>query len=272
MRNENFAGPVARSPFCPPRLLGSEGSLKGEPPSPTSLVRAKRRPRVTHKIFYQQTLFIIMLMGILQVLFSPINIWGEDMKEISLPKPRMKGDISVEEAIQTRRSVRSFSSKEVSLEDISQLLWACQGITDERRGFRASPSAGALYPLEIYVVTKDGVLQYIPDAHKLEVISNKDIRKDLALIAYGQGFIAQACLNIVICVVYERVTSKYGKPGVAWTHIEVGHAAQNIFLQAVALGLDSAPIGAFSDAEVSKILNLPYGVKPLYILPVGYRR
>lgn len=215
---------------------------------------------------------IAVLFFIISIIFSPIDMWGEDMKMIELPKPRTKGDISVEEAIEKRRSVRSYSSKEVSLEDMSQLLWACQGITDKGRGLRASPSAGALYPLEIYVVKKDGVYHYIPDAHKLEVISNKDIRKDLALTAYGQGFIAEASLNIVICAVYERVTSKYGEPGVAWTHIEVGHAAQNIFLQSVALGLDSAPIGAFSDAEVSKILNLPYGVKPLYILPIGYKR
>lgn len=194
------------------------------------------------------------------------------MKEINLPKPKTKGSVSIEETIQKRRSVRSFSSKEVSLKDISQLLWACQGITDEREGFRASPSAGALYPLEVYLIKKDGIFHYIPDGHRLELVLNKDVRGDLAGAAYGQGCVKEAGIDIIICAIYERVTSKYGEPGIRWTHMEVGHAAQNVFLEATALGLVSVPVGAFDDASVSKILNLPLDVKALYILPVGYRK
>ncbi|MBI4974253.1 MAG: SagB/ThcOx family dehydrogenase, partial [Candidatus Omnitrophica bacterium] len=163
------------------------------------------------------------------------------MKTINLPKPRLKGSVSVEEAIQKRRSVRSYSPKEISLEDISQLLWACQGITDERMAFRASPSAGALYPLEIYLVKVDGVFHYVNEGHKLELVSNKDARKDLAEAAWGQSPIRDANINIIVCAVYERVTSKYGERGIRYTDIEAGHAAQNVFLQAVALGLYSVP-------------------------------
>jgi SagB-type dehydrogenase family enzyme len=198
--------------------------------------------------------------------------WGGDMKTIDLPKPRIKGTISVEEAIEKRRSVRSYSSKDISIGDISQLLWACQGITDEKRLLRAAPSAGALYPLEIYLLKKDGIFHYIPEGHRLEGVSDKDARDDLARAAYRQEYVKEAAVDIVIAAIYERVTSKYGERGIRYTDMEAGHAAQNVFLEAVALGLDSVPIGAFNDSEVSKALNLPRNVKPLYILPVGYKK
>lgn len=205
-------------------------------------------------------------------LILPLDVRGEDMKKINLPKPRAGGAVSVEEAIHKRRSVRSYAKKDVSLEDISQLLWACQGITDERKGLRAAPSAGALYPLEIYLAKKDGLFHYIPESHSLELISGEDLRHQIACASYGQSYVEDAGINIIIAALYERVTSKYGERGIRYTDMEAGHAAQNVFLQAVALGLDSVPVGAFSDASVSKILKLPAGVRPLYILPVGYRK
>ncbi len=215
---------------------------------------------------------IFIAIPVLLILFSSPEGWGGDMREINLPKPRLKGNVSVEEAIQKRRSVRNYSSKEVSLEDISQLLWASQGITDERSGHRASPSAGALYPLEIYLVKSDGIFHYVPKKNILEVISNKNVKRDLAEACHGQTYIEEAGIDIVICAVYERITSKYGERGISYANIEAGHAAQNVFLQAAALGLSSVPIGAFTDIEVSKILSLPKDTKPLYILPVGYKR
>lgn len=215
---------------------------------------------------------IIIVLIFFLILSSSVETWGEDMKEIALPKPKTKGTISVEEAIQKRRSVRNYSSKEVNLEDISQLLWACQGITEERGGLRASPSAGALYPLEVYLVKKDGVFHYLPDGHRLGMLSNKDVRQALADAALGQSYVEEASIDIVICAVYERVMSKYGERGIRYTDMEAGHAAENVFLQAAALGLDSVPIGAFDDSAVSKTLNLPRDVKPLYILPIGYKR
>ena len=193
------------------------------------------------------------------------------MKEIKLPEPTLKGDVSLEEAIVKRRSVRSYSSKDLTEEEISRIVWAAQGITS-KRGFRVAPSAGALFPLEIYVVKKQGLFYYVPHEHKLMEKQRGDLRQKLAEAAYGQIFIAEAPVNIVICAVYERVTKRYGERGVRYTHIEVGHAAQNVHLEAVALGLSSVPIGAFSDSAVSKLLGLPSEERPLYIIPVGHKK
>lgn len=212
------------------------------------------------------------MIGALVVFFAFAEARGEDMRTITLPKPKAKGVVSVEEAIRKRRSVRSYSSKGLTLEDISQLLWACQGITDDKRGLRAAPSAGALYPLEIYLAKNDGVFHYIPDGHELETLSAKDVKPELARASLGQSYVEEAPVDIIICAVYNRITSRYGQRGVLYTDIEVGHAAENVFLQAVALGLDSVPIGAFDEAAVAKILDLPKDTRPLYILPVGYRR
>lgn len=193
-------------------------------------------------------------------------------KEIILPQPVTKGKVSLEEAIFKRRSQREFQRKDLSLEQVGQLLWAAQGITAKRGGFsfRAAPSAGVLYPLELYALTKDGLYHYIPEGHKLENFSDKDLRKSLADAALGQEPAASGALVIVVCAVYERVTSKYGQRGRRYAHIEAGHAAQNIHLQAVALGLGSVPIGAFNDDAVKKCLSLPAACEPLYIIPIGY--
>ena len=213
-----------------------------------------------------------ILLALIMVVMSMEGLVMAKEKEIILPQPITKGKVSLEEAIFKRRSQREFKRKDLSLEQIGQLLWAAQGITAKRGGFnfRAAPSAGALYPLELYALTKDGLYHYIPEGHKLENLSGKDLRGDLADAALGQGSVASGALDIVICAVYERVTSKYGQRGVRYVHIEAGHAAQNIHLQAVALGLASVPIGAFNDDAVKKCLSLPVACEPLYIIPIGY--
>lgn len=192
--------------------------------------------------------------------------------QIRLPAPITKGKVSLEEAILKRRSQRTFIQKDLNLEQISQLLWAAQGITAKGGGFgfRSAPSAGALYPIEIYLLTKDGFFHYLPEGHSLEILGEKDLRSALANVALGQEAISQAALDIVICAVYPRVTAKYGQRGIRYTHIETGHVAQNVHLQAVVLGLESVPIGAFSDEAVKKLLLLPQDYEPLYIIPVGY--
>jgi len=190
-------------------------------------------------------------------------------KVIQLPAPRLKGETSLEECIYKRRSIRSFGPRKLTLNEISQLLWAMQGITDESRGFRAAPSAGALYPLEIYFVKDDGVYHYEPHGHRLEVLGTENVRDELVSAAYEQSCVRQAPVNFVICAVYERVTIKYGEKGVRFTDMEAGHAAQNLHLEAVALGLASVPVGAFMEAGVAKALSLPKGHRPIYILPVG---
>lgn len=193
-------------------------------------------------------------------------------REISLPAPRLKGEISVEQAISERRSKRKFTPRKLSPAQISQLLWSAQGITEKQRGFRAAPSAGALYPMEIYLLNRDGLFHYLPREHKLEQLLQKDLRRDLAAASLGQGFIAQAPVSIVIAAVYERITSRYGSRGERYTDIEIGHIAQNVHLQAVVLGLGSVPVGAFNDRAVKGLLQLPEEEQPLYIIPVGYAR
>lgn len=194
-----------------------------------------------------------------------------------LPIPALKGTVSVEEAIKLRRSVRKYSSEPLTIQEVSQLLWAAQGITDPNTGFRAAPSAGATYPLEVYLIVgkngvtglEEGVYRYIPHGHKLEQTLKEDVRPKLVLAALGQDFIGKAPINIVITAVYERTTYRYGERGIRYVHMEVGHVGQNLHLQGVALGLGMVMVGAFFDDQVHSILNLPKNQKPLYIIPVG---
>lgn len=191
-------------------------------------------------------------------------------KVIKLPPPRLTGELSLEECICRRRSVRRFSPRELTLEEVSQLLWAGGGITDPSYELRAVPSAGALYPLEIYPVMKDGVYRYDPSQHSLTCIKAGDIRDDLMLACLHQSFVRQVPLSVVIAVVYERIMWKYGDRGIRYAHIEAGHVAQNIHLEAVALGLGSVPVGAFRDERVQRVLSLPQDHQPVYILPIGH--
>jgi len=201
----------------------------------------------------------------------------ENDQRISLPPVVSDGEMSVEEAIEQRRSVREFGGGGLALEDISQLLWAAQGITDKDR-YRAAPSAGALYPLELYVVAGDveglslGVYRYRPKSHELVHVASGERRMSLASVALGQGWVSRAPAVLVIAGVYERSMKKYGQRAHRYTHIEVGHVAQNIYLQATALGLGTALVGAFHDSEVQDVLSLPPDHEPLGLMPVGHKR
>ena len=192
--------------------------------------------------------------------------------KITLEEPRMKGPISVEEAITRRRSVRRFLDRPLSRQQISQLLWAAQGITDKTRGYRAAPSAGATYPLTVFAVTPEGIYRYLPAGHELELVRKGDLRSLLARAALDQPWVAEAPLDIVITAEPRRTTGRYGQRGMMYIYMEAGHAAQNIHLQAVSLGLGSVPVGAFDDDRVADLLQLPEGHIPLYIIPVGYPR
>lgn len=203
---------------------------------------------------------------------------GEAYSSVKLPPPKTVGTMSVEEAISRRRSTRSFTDEPLSLQDVSQLLWAAQGITDPVKNFRAAPSAGATYPLEIYVVvSKDGVeglacgiYHYDPREHRLIRMLGSDLRSGLAEAALGQSSVKEAPISIVVTAVYERTTSKYGERGVRYVHMEAGHVGQNLYLQSTALGLGMVTVGAFYDDQVQKLLQLPEDQKPLYIIPVGH--
>lgn len=190
---------------------------------------------------------------------------------IILPKPSPTKQV-LEECIRQRRSVRSFQEDALSLDQISNLLWACQGITDAVWKFRTAPSAGATFPLELTVVKQDGVFRYIPLGHKLARVSEKDVRSGLAAASWNQEFIKEAPAVFIITAIYSRTTARYDERGLRYVHIEVGHAAQNLHLMAVALGLGSVPVGAFNDDEVKKILKLAKDEIPLYLIPVGRKK
>jgi SagB-type dehydrogenase family enzyme len=194
---------------------------------------------------------------------------GED--EIALPTPRLEGRISLEEAIAKRRSVREFTDETLSLEEISQLLWAAQGVTDPR-GLRSAPSAGALYPLELYVATAQGAYRYLPRGHTLQVVSEEDLRYGLWDAGLRQGALQEAPAIFIITAVYQRTEVKYGDRAERYVRLEAGHAAQNILLQAVTLELGAVPIGAFYDDQVQTALALPLDREPLYLIPVGHPR
>jgi len=189
---------------------------------------------------------------------------------LRLPDPDVEGKVPLERAIARRRSVRSYDPEtDLSLEEIGQILWAAQGVTDPRYGFRAVPSAGATFPLETFCALPEGLFQYLPHEHSLRKVLDKDIRRELAAAALGQWFIADAPMTLIFCAIPERTTGRYGSRGVRYIHFEVGHAAQNVHLQAVALGFGSVAVGAFDDAEVARVMNLPPDLKPLYMVPVG---
>lgn len=195
------------------------------------------------------------------------------MDTLILPPPRTDGPVSLEAAIAARRSVRSFTPQGLTLEEVSQLLWALQGITGPKEYLRAAPTAGACCPLEVYVCRADGVWHYRPQGHRLERHLTEDVRARLAEAAWNQNFLAQAPVVFAISAVFHRTTRRYGDRGrIRYVPMDVGHAAQNLLLQAVALGLGSVPVGAFDDQAVARILALPPEEEPLYLLPVGHPR
>ncbi len=198
-------------------------------------------------------------------------------KLIKLPQPAYRSGTSVEEAIKARRSVRSYAQDSLSLAHLSQILWAIQGQTSPG-GYRTAPSAGALYPLEIYIVVGEvqdltsGVYKYHPQRHGITLELEGDKRKPVARASVMQNWMAQAPLMLVITAVYSRTTTKYGPQGKRYAHMEVGHAAQNVYLQAVSLNLGTVMVGAFGDMVIKNILSLKKSEEPLAIMPVGYNK
>ncbi|MBU0686313.1 MAG: SagB/ThcOx family dehydrogenase [Candidatus Margulisbacteria bacterium] len=194
----------------------------------------------------------------------------ETIKTIQLPAPKTASATSLEESIKKRRSERTFSNKDLSLAQLSQLLWAIQGITDPDWGLRSAPSAGAIYPLEIYVIKASGVFHYLPQKQALDQFSEEDLRSALSQAALGQAFVAEAPVTFIIAADFQKVRQKYGGRTERYVHIETGHAAENLLLQATAMGLGAVPVGAFWDDVVKKVINLPEDLHPIYIIPVGY--
>jgi SagB-type dehydrogenase family enzyme len=206
------------------------------------------------------------------------------IKIIELPDPIYKSETSVEEALLNRRSIREFNTgTALNLEDISQILWSAYGISEPRSyptflrgGLRTAPSAGALYPLEFYLAAgrveglTPGIYKYISDGHSLELVAEGDVRKDLASAALEQDFIADAPASIVISAIFSRTTQKYGNRGrERYVCMDLGHAAQNIYLQTYSLGIGTCAVGAFTDKMVSMVMMFDDREEPLYIMPIG---
>ncbi len=194
------------------------------------------------------------------------------MKKIKLPEVSLSGNIPIEKALFKRRSHRSFRKSPLTAKEISQLLWAGQGVTGEE-GLRTSPSAGALYPIELYLAAGNindipqGVYRYDPFTHSIISVLEKDVRNLLYEACLYQEYVLNAPANIVITAEFERTTVKYGDRGVRYVYMEAGHVAQNIYLQTVSLGLGTVSIGAFYDSLVKRILSISY--EPIYIMPIG---
>lgn len=196
---------------------------------------------------------------------------------LNLPPPTFNGTHSLPQLLQQRRSQREFAPTPLALAQVGQLLWAAQGITAAGK-FRTAPSSGALYPLELYVVAgavaglPAGIYHYQPHGHRLLPIRSGDRRHALAAAAARQTWIATAPAIIVFGAVPARTAAKYGGRANRYVHIEAGHAAQNLFLQAGDLGLGAAEVGAFDDREIARILQLPRDTMPLLLMPVGAPR
>jgi SagB-type dehydrogenase family enzyme len=202
---------------------------------------------------------------------------GNQPDIIELPHPFLTGGLTLVEAISRRRSVRDFVPTPILLFQLSQILWASQGITFTLSRKRAVPSAGATYPLEVYAVigengiekTESGLYHYEVDNHTLSLSFPGDIRAELSGAALGQDSISVAPVSLVVCALYDKTLIRYNVRGERYVFMEVGHAGQNIYLQATALGLATVAIGAFRDEEVRRVLQLDAKTRPLYIMPIG---
>jgi SagB-type dehydrogenase family enzyme len=196
-------------------------------------------------------------------------------KRLKLPQPNLGKDeelgMPLERAIATRRSHRNFTSRDLTEEQVSQLLWAAQGVTGKNARRRAAPSAGGKHPLYLYACRSDGTWRYEPPTHTIVLHAEADSRPLVARAAWNQRFVATAPCVFVVTADFERTTEKYGDRGrTRYVPMDAGHSAQNLLLQAVSLGLGAVPIAAFDDAAVRQALALPGNEEPLYVIPVGY--
>jgi SagB-type dehydrogenase family enzyme len=216
------------------------------------------------------------LMMILGILLNPPG--GEGAETVKLPPPAPQGAVSVAEALKARRTVRRFASRPMALAQVAQILWAADGLSDPR-GLRTAPSAGATYPLELYLVVGErgvtglnpGVYRYLVAEHALLPTVTGDLRAQVARASLHQSWMAEAPVLVVIAAAYHRCTARYGGRGVMYTHMESGHVGQNVFLMAEALGLGAGIVGAFEDQGLSGVLQLPKEQVPLLVMPVGYK-
>ena len=217
-----------------------------------------------------------VLMIALGILVNPPPASGGET--VKLPQPAPKGAVSVVEALKARRTVRLFAFRPLALAQVGQIMWAADGLSDPR-GLRTAASAGATYPLELYLVVGErgvtglapGLYRYLVPEHALALTVKGDLRAQVARASQNQAWMTQAPVMVVIAAEYRRCTARYGERGVMYTHMESGHVGQNVFLMAEALGLGAGIVGAFEDRGLSQALQLPPGQVPLLVMPVGYK-
>lgn len=228
---------------------------------------------VNKKVFWYSLLSIVLFFYQIGVCQS--MKFAQNKNAIVLKQPKYNSNVSVEVSILKRRSVRSFANESVSFEDFSQILWSAYGITDKVRNFHSVPSAGAIYPLEVFVVVNNvrnipvGIYKYFPEDHKILCIKDGDYRKDLFDFSYGQMPVKESAFVVIFCANYEKTMARYRQRGIKYVDIEVGHCGQNVYLQCVSLGLGTVAIGAFDENRVKSMLDLDSKIIPIYLMPVG---
>jgi SagB-type dehydrogenase family enzyme len=224
-----------------------------------------------------RSLFTIMMLSMASV-SAQGGTSPQQGASIALPEPKRTGEVSIETTLDQRRSVRSYDSAALSLEEIAQLAWAAQGVTEPQDGLRTAPSAGATFPLEIDLLVagsddlEDGVYRYRPREHSLVQRIAGDRRRDLHAAALGQTAILEASVVMVMSGVVSRTARRYGPRAERYVHMEAGHAAQNVYLQANAMHIGTVVIGAFRDEAVASALRLNQGEQALYLMPLGRLR
>ena len=217
----------------------------------------------------------LTILGIILICFATLCLGQRrtraPQKIVRLTKPNLTGTVSFEEALAKRRSVRLFANKPLESEQISQLAWAGQGITEKQRGLRTAPSAGDTYPIDLYFATEEGLFVYRPAEHSLEQTSDKDVRGSLATAASMQQSVAMAGCDIIVAGSVRKLSTQFRNKARTFMLLEAGHVAQNILLQAACLDLGSVPVGSFTSAkQVSRACRLPPGFEPVYIICVGH--
>jgi SagB-type dehydrogenase family enzyme len=227
------------------------------------------------KKYFSIRILMLILGWIALILLSPNgknqSIFAQEKgrgEVIQLPSPRYDSEVSIEKALSERRSIRSYKDQPLTLNELSQILWAAQGITEPKRGLRTAPSARALFLLEVYVLPGNvknlpmGIYKYHPQGHGLIKIAEGDKKAELYK-AVGQAPIKNAPVALVFTGLSERTQRQ------TWMYLEAGHAAQNVYLQAVSLKLGTVVMAGFNEEDVKKALNLPEKEQPLYIMPIG---
>jgi SagB-type dehydrogenase family enzyme len=203
---------------------------------------------------------------------------GDGPVAIALPDPARAGRMSVEETMALRRSVRAFAAEPLSLRTIGQLAWSAQGVTDAATGYRTAPSAGGTLPIEVDLLIhgipelEDGVYRYLPAEHALRRRWTGDRREAVTQATLNQGFVREAPVVMVLSSVAARTAPRFGDFTDRLIDMEVGHVAQNVSLQAVALGLGTVVVAAIREAELTAALQLAAGERPIYLMPLGRPR